>query len=321
MKPDTKSQACTLCPRKCGANRLSGQSGFCGATDEIKIARAALHFWEEPCISGEAGSGTIFFSYCPLRCCYCQNARIATGEQGAVVSEERLVEICLDLQRQGALNINMVTPTHYADALRRVIVQARSAGLTLPIVWNTSGYECVEQIEANDGFVDVYLTDFKYADAELAERYSHAPDYPSVALAALDKMVELCGEPQFDEVDGQVRLTRGVIVRHLLLPGALDNSKRVVKRLHERYGQRILLSIMNQYTPLLATHAQAGDAFAVRTLTKCPELAKRATDAEYEALLDYADELGCEDYFWQEGPANLESFIPDFDLTGVQHPS
>ncbi len=236
-----------------------------------------------------------------------------------MVTEERLVEICLDLQRQGALNINMVTPTHYADVLRRVIAQARDTGLTLPIVWNTSGYECVEQIEANEGFVDVYLTDFKYADAVLAERYSHAPDYESVALAALDKMVELCGEPQFDELDGQVRLIKGVVVRHLLLPEALDNSKRVVKLLHERYGQRILLSIMNQYTPLLTTHAQAGDEFAIRTLTKCPELAKQASDQDYEALLDYADALGCEDYFWQEGSANLESFIPDFDLTGVQN--
>ncbi|MEY8562540.1 radical SAM protein [Eggerthellaceae bacterium 3-80] len=312
-----QAQICTLCPRACGVRRQAGQSGFCGAANTVKIARAALHMWEEPCISGDRGSGTIFFSYCPLRCSYCQNANLATGKQGVEVTEDRLVDICLELQAQGALNINMVTPTHYSDVLRRVIAQARKRGLALPIVWNTSGYELVDQIEANVGFVDVYLTDFKYADPDLAHRYSQAADYPDVAIAALDKMVEVCGRPQFDEVDGMARLVKGVVVRHLLLPGALDNSKQVIKLLHERYGDAILLSIMNQYTPLIASRARTNDSFAVRVLKTCPELAHSVDNETYEALLDYADEIGCEDYYWQEGSANLESFIPEFDLTGV----
>ena len=298
MHTTDQSQTCQLCPRLCGANRLAGQRGFCGATDTIKIARAALHMWEEPCISGERGSGTIFFSYCPLRCSYCQNALLATGEQGAVVTQQRLVDVCLELQAQGALNINMVTPTHYADTLRCVIASAKTQGLSIPIVWNTSGYERVEQIEA--------------------KRYSCAPDYPQVALSALDKMVECVGLPQFDEIDGQPRLIKGVIVRHLLLPGALENSQQVVKLLHERYGDAILLSLMNQYTPLVTTRAQAGDTRAQRTLEACPELGESAEESAYEALLDFADELCCEDYYWQDGSANLESFIPDFDLTGVE---
>lgn len=318
MHTTDQSQTCQLCPRLCGANRLAGQRGFCGATDTIKIARAALHMWEEPCISGERGSGTIFFSYCPLRCSYCQNALLATGEQGAVVTQQRLVDVCLELQAQGALNINMVTPTHYADTLRCVIASAKTQGLSIPIVWNTSGYERVEQIEANRGYVDIYLSDFKYADSTLAQRYSCAPDYPQVALSALDKMVECVGLPQFDEIDGQPRLIKGVIVRHLLLPGALENSQQVVKLLHERYGDAILLSLMNQYTPLVTTRAQAGDTRAQRTLEACPELGESAEESAYEALLDFADELCCEDYYWQDGSANLESFIPDFDLTGVE---
>ena len=259
-------------------------------------------------LSGERGSGAVFFAHCPVRCVYCQNAVIAAGEAGVPVTVERLADICLELSAKGALNVNFVTPTHYSLQVRDAVQLARERGLVLPIVWNTSGYERVETVRALAGTVDVYLDDFKYADAALARRYSHAADYPEVALAALDEMVEQVGKPAFDEVDGQPRMTRGVVVRHLLLPGALAQSCQVLRLLFERYGDEVLYSIMNQYTPVIAD-SPAAERF--------PELCSRVPDEDYEALLDFADSLGMEDYFWQEGPAALESFIPAWDLEGV----
>lgn len=309
--------SCHLCPRACGADRLAGQRGVCGADGRLMAARAALHKWEEPPISGDRGSGTIFFTHCPLRCVYCQNQVIAAGQVGVPVTVERVADMCLDLQGQGALNINFVTPTHYAPHARAAVGQARARGLRLPIVWNTSGYETVEAVRANAGTVDVYLTDFKYMDHELARRYSAAPNYPEVALEALGEMVSQVGQPQGDEVDGMPRLTRGVVVRHLMLPGALEDSKRVVRTVWERFGDSVLLSLMNQYTPVLADAARSGDQWAQGQLSRCPELGRRVPDEEYEELLDYADSLGIEDYFWQQGGAAKESFIPLFDLTGV----
>ncbi|MEC4273363.1 radical SAM protein [Adlercreutzia sp. R25] len=308
---------CELCPRACGADRAAGERGVCGADGRLLVARAALHFWEEPPISGEGGSGTIFFSGCPVRCVYCQNADIALGEHAREITVERLAAIMGELEATGALNINCVTPTHYAPQIREAVTLARAAGLALPVLWNTSGYETVRSVRDNAGFVDAYLTDFKYADAELARRYSHAPDYPEVALAALGAMVEAAGAPRYDEHRGQERLVSGVVVRHLVLPGALENSKAVVRLLHERFGNAIRLSLMNQYTPVIARAAEEGDQRAALTLAACPELAETVPDAEYEQLLDYADALGVEDYFWQEGGAAEESFIPAFDFTGV----
>ena len=284
--------------------------GVCGASARVRIARAALHFWEEPCISGESGSGTVFFSYCPLRCVYCQNRDIAIGDAGTEVSVRRLARIYLELAAQGARNVNLVTPTHYAPAVVESVALARTAGLELPVVYNTSGYETVEAIGLLDGTVDVYLTDFKYADAQTARRYSNAPDYPEVALAALDAMVAQAGRPVFEEApdgDEPPRILHGVVVRHLLLPGRLEESKRVVRLLHERYGDTVLLSLMNQYTPL-------------RHFERYPELNETVPAGDYESLLDYADELGIEDYYWQEGGADSESFIPPFDQTGVEGP-
>ncbi len=309
---------CALCPRACGANRAAGERGFCGADDTLVVARAALHHWEEPPISGESGSGTIFFGNCPLRCVYCQNQVIAAGEAGLAVGVEDVARMCLDLQAQGALNVNMVTPTHYAPQIRAAVAAARKAGLSLPVVWNTSGYETVQAIRENVGTVDVYLADFKYMDSQLAKRYSHAADYPQVALAALEAMVEAVGKPAFDDVAGEARMTRGVVVRHLLLPGALEDSKRVVRTLWECFGDAVMLSLMNQYTPVLAAAAEGGDSWAAGQLKRCPELGRRVSDTEYEQLLDYADGLGIEDYFWQQGEAAKESFIPAFDLTGVR---
>ena len=211
------------------------------------------------------------------------------------------------MQGQGALNINFVTPTHYAAAIAQAVEEARSLGLALPVVWNTSGYERVDIVRELEGIVDVWLADFKYVDPDVAQKYSNAPDYPETALAAIGAMVEQAGEPEFDEVDGQVRMTRGVIVRHLVLPGSLGQSKRALERLWTRFGSSVLYSVMNQYTPVMPE----GE------LERFPELGCRVPDAEYEELLDFADRLGIEDYFWQEGPAALESFIPAWDGTGV----
>lgn len=308
---------CGLCPRACGVARSDGELGVCGAPDQVMLARAALHFWEEPPISGRRGSGTVFFTHCPLRCVYCQNQVIASGEVAKPVTLDRLSDICLELQGKGALNINFVTPTHYAPQARAAVRRARDRGLTLPIVWNTSGYETVQAVRDNAGVVDVYLTDVKYADSALAARYSKAPDYPQVAFDALDAMLEQVGRPRYDQVDGDLRMTRGVVVRHLMLPGAFENSVDVVRQVHERYGDAVLLSIMNQYTPVLADAAAAGDERAAEVLRRCPELAHRVPDEEYERLLDYADSLGIEEYFWQEGGAAEESFIPLWDYEGV----
>lgn len=281
------------------------------------VARAALHFWEEPPLSGKAGSGAVFFTGCPLRCAYCQNAVIADGDAGVSIDVGRLERIFFELADQGALNINCVTPTQHAPHIEKAVEAARRNGLRLPLVWNTSGYETVLAVRALEPTVDVWLTDFKYAEPALAARYSHAPDYPSVALAALDAMVEQAGEAAFDEVDGLPRLVRGVVVRHLALPGGLDDSKRVIELLWNRYGSRVLLSIMNQYTPVLSTARAAGDARAHALLDAFPELGGRVSDAEYEELLGFADEIGVEDYFWQEGPAADESFVPAWDGSGV----
>ena len=317
LKSEIDISSCDLCPRACGVDRSSGACGVCGADGRLRIARAALHFWEEPPISGTHGSGTVFFSWCPLRCIYCQNAVIADGEAGAEISVERLAEIYLELQAKGALNINLVTPTHYAPHARIALDLARAQGMDLPIVWNTSGYETVRSIRENQGYADVYLADFKYASRKLAARYSKAPDYPQIALDAIAAMVDEVGSPCFDEYEGDERMTRGVVVRHLMLPGALEDSMRVVRTVWERFGNSVLLSVMNQYTPVLADRANDGDAFARRELKRCPELSRRVPDGDYERLLDFADSLGIDDYFWQEGGAAEESFIPAFDLEGV----
>lgn len=249
----------------------------------------------------------MFFSHCPLHCVYCQNADLAAGKAGRIIKVGRLADICLELQDQGALNINFVTPTHYSIDIAEAVKMAREQGLTVPVVWNTSGYERADVVRELANVVDVWLVDFKYADSSLAQRYSHAPDYPAVALKAIDTMVEVAGKPTFDEVGGLPRMTRGVIVRHLALPGSLAQSKQALALLWESFGASVKYSVMNQYTPVMPES----------TLERFPELSSRVTQVEYEELLDYADSLGMEDYFWQEGPAALESFIPAWDCTGV----
>lgn len=314
MPSDDSFRACRLCPHRCGVDRTAGARGVCGAYDAMRVSRAALHFWEEPPISGEAGSGTIFFAHCTLGCAYCQNATISRRdtEAGRVASVDEVARMCLDLERQGAMNVNLVTPTHYAPLVREAVCLARERGMRLPVVWNTSGYETVSAVRDNEGIVDVYLTDFKYADGALARELSGVRDYPMVALAALDEMVRLVGEPTYDDVGGMERMTRGVIVRHMLIPGHGDDSREAIRLLCERYGDAVRLSIMNQYTPVVARAAEAGDASAQAVLARHPELGERVSDEEYERLLCYADALGAEDYFWQAGDTCQESFIPDF---------
>lgn len=295
---------CNLCPRQCGADRENGKSGICGVSGKnILAARAALHFWEEPCISGERGSGTVFFSGCPLRCVYCQNYQIASTEAGMEISEERLKEIFLELQEKGVHNINLVTPTHYTPEIIRAIRKAKEQGLRLPIVYNCSGYEKVETLKMLKGIVNVYLTDFKYMEREAAVRYSKAPDYPEIARAALKEMMNQTGEAKFDE-NGIMQ--SGVIVRHLLLPGHVRNARAVVKYVYETYGDQLYLSLMNQYTPL----PQVKKEF--------PELDRRVTEREYQRLISYALEIGVENAFIQDGNTAKESFIPMFDYEGIR---
>lgn len=303
LLPSTLS-ACELCPRRCRADRAAGERGVCGATDTLRLARAALHFWEEPPISGEAGSGTVFFSGCPLKCVYCQNHEISTGNFGIDVSPERLAQIMLELQDQGALNINLVTATHYAHLLPEAIATARARGLVVPIVYNTSGYERVEAVRELDDLVDIWLTDFKYADAGLGRALSHVPDYPSVAQSALIEMARQLERHGGGAARADGTWTRGIIVRHLVLPGHTEDSCRVLDLIWDAVGD-VPISVMNQYTPNAAMRAAGG------------ELARAVTREEYERVLDHADDLGFTQMFWQEGGAVDESFTPPFDTTGV----
>ena len=296
--------SCELCPRRCHARRASGEPGICGAAASLKLARAALHLWEEPPISGDTGSGTIFFSGCPLKCVYCQNHEISTGNFGIEVDADRLSEIMLELQYQGALNINLVTATHYAHLLPAAVEAARARGLFIPIVYNTGGYERERAVRELEGIVDVWLTDFKYADAALARDLSHVADYPDRAARALARMVAQVDRRGGIMYDGDGTMQQGIIVRHLVLPGHADDSCRVLDLIWDIAGD-IPISVMNQYTPNNAMRAAGG------------ELARAVTDEEYEQVLDHADELGFTTMFWQEGGAVSESFTPAFDTTGV----
>ncbi len=299
MDQESQSKRCALCPRECKADRTHGQLGYCGVTDVLKVARAALHYWEEPCISGEAGSGTVFFSGCSLHCVYCQNQEIANGIMGKEITVRRLADIFLELQEQGAVNINLVTPGHYVPQIQRALLTARREGLLLPIVYNTGSYEKPEVIRALSGYVDIWLPDLKYKSAALAARYSNAPDYFERACAAIAEMVRIAGSPVFGP-DGLMK--RGVIVRHLILPGAVRDSKDVIKYLYDTYQDDIYISIMNQYTPVMKEE----------NAKRYPELMRRLTKKEYDEVVDYAIALGVENGFIQEGDTAKESFIPPF---------
>lgn len=295
---------CSLCPRDCMVHRKAGEKGYCMSGHKLKAARAALHMWEEPCISGRTGSGAVFFTGCNMQCVYCQNFEIAKGIKGKEITVSRLADIFLSLQEQGAANINLVTPDHYVIPIIQAVLTARDKGLDLPVVYNCSGYEKEEVIRHLKGIVDIFLTDFKYMDAELAGKYSKAPDYPHVAAKALKAMVDIAGRPVFDE-KGMMR--RGVIVRHLLLPGHKRNARAVIRYVYETYGDDVYLSLMNQYTPFER----------LKTQEDCRELCRKVTKREYEDIVEYALSLGVGNAFIQEGQTAEESFIPDFDGTGI----
>lgn len=287
---------CVLCPRHCGVDR-SVQYGFCGESEEIRIARAAPHMWEEPPISGKNGSGTIFFSGCNLRCIYCQNHEIAVSHRGYPVSADQLLRIFFDLQAQGVHNINLVTAGHFVKELLPVLQKAKGEGLQIPILWNSSGYESAETIRMLEGLIDIYLPDFKYINPKTAKEYSNAPDYPEIAKQSLAEMVRQAGAPQIDKETGL--MTRGVQVRHLVLPGHAQESRQILWYLCQTYGNGIGYSIMNQYTPM----PQMKDH---------PLLSRRVTAREYENVIRYAKQIGIENAYTQEGEAACESFIPEF---------
>lgn len=293
---------CILCPRNCNTNRNDGNIGACMVSGKLKLARAALHYWEEPCISGEAGSGAVFFSGCSLHCVFCQNEEISRGQSGKEIGKERLVEIFLELQEKGANNINLVTPGQYVPHIIWAVERARDQGLKLPIVYNTSSYEKVETIRRLEGIVDIYLPDFKYMSSDIAMKYSKAKDYPEVAKAAIAEMVRQQPNPVFDEETGLMK--RGIIVRQLLLPNLLEDAKAIVKYLYDAYGDNIYLSLMSQFTPL-------------SNVENYPELNRKVSEKEYEEYVNYAIELGVENGFIQEEDVADESFIPHFDCEGV----
>lgn len=283
--------------------RADAVTGFCGETDRVRVSRAALHMWEEPCISGENGSGTVFFSGCTLRCVYCQNHVISTGTVGKEITVERLAEIFMELEEKGANNINLVTPTHFVPQIIEALDWARRSGLTVPIVYNTGGYERVETLKLLEDYVDIYLPDFKYLDSGHAKKYSLAEDYPEVVKDAVREMVRQVKKPVFDE-RGMMR--RGVIVRHLLLPGCLRDAKRIVAYLHHTYGDSIYMSLMSQYTPLPTLDRE-----------RFPQLGRKVSKRAYDSLVEYAISIGVEQAFIQEGDVAKESFIPPFTLEGV----
>lgn len=303
-------QNCHLCPRGCGADRSKGEKGFCGMTDQFVVARAALHMWEEPCISGENGSGTVFFSGCTLGCVYCQNRNIALGRAGKEISKERLKEIFFELAKQGANNINLVTADHFIPGVAEAIKEAKKEGFSLPFLLNTGSYVHTETLKLLDGLVDIYLPDLKYFDPKTAKAYSNAPDYPETAKAAIGEMVRQQRsrskgrrvETVFNE---KGIMQQGIIIRHLLLPGRVLEAKLIVKYLYEEYGDEVYLSLMNQFTPS-------------PELENCvPKLARKVTEAEYRSLIDYAAGLGVKNGFMQVGETADASFIPEFDGVGV----
>lgn len=291
---------CKLCPRACGADRTQGR-GLCGANDHIEAARASLHLWEEPPISGKNGSGTVFFSHCSLGCVFCQNRQISRRDgYGQMLSSEQLAQTFLSLARQGAHNINLVTGAHYVPQIVEALTLARQDGLSTPIVYNSSGYECVETLRLLEGYIDIYLPDYKYYSSYYAARYSNAKDYREIAVEAIAEMVRQTGTPQFDK-NGM--LTRGTVIRHLMLPGLAGDTAQVLRDISSRFGDRVLVSLMRQYTPF--------------NMQDWPELDRTITDEEYQEACGLFRALGLGGFF-QQSESISESFIPAFDGTGLE---
>jgi len=292
---------CSLCPRRCGVDRAAGETGFCRAPARPKVALADLHFGEEPCLTGTAGSGTVFFSHCNLRCAFCQNFEISQEDLGRTLDADRLARIFVDLQDRGAHNVNLVSPTPYAPGVARAVRRARDLGLSVPVVYNTGGYENVEVLELLEGLVDVYLPDLKYGSEEPARRYSGAPDYFAVATAAIKEMYRQVGAPVLDE-NGLIR--RGLIIRHLVLPGHVADSLRVLEWIAANLPPAVYVSLMAQYFP---THRAVA----------MPPLDRRVTAGEYGQVVGRLMDLGLDNGYVQEREAATDEYVPDFDLRGV----
>jgi putative pyruvate formate lyase activating enzyme len=293
-------EKCNLCPRHCNADRSHGEYGFCGAGAQVKIALVSLHKWEEPCLSGEKGAGTVFFSHCNLHCVFCQNHKISQGGKGIEVTAARLAEIFLEQQERGAASLDLVTPTHYVPQILAALKLAKQRGLRLPVVYNSNAYETEETLLLLRGSVDVFLPDMKYADEVSACRYSRAPGYFAAASAAICRMAALVGKPVIEAG----RMKRGVIVRHLILPGHKDESMRIVDWLWQTFGDDIYISLMNQFTPM-------------HEVADYPEINRRLTTYEYDKVVDHARELGITQCFIQQGRTASEKFVPQFDGQGV----
>ena len=296
---DFMYKICNLCPRNCNINRYSNKS-FCKNNDKVKIALSSLHYFEEPCISGINGSGTIFFSGCNLKCVYCQNKEISHENYGVEISVEILAEIMLELQNKNANNINLVTPTHFIPSIISSIKIAKNNGLNIPIIYNTSGYEKKETIRLLNGYIDIYLTDFKYFDNNIGKKYSKVNNYFEYASTALNEMKKQVPKNIYDS---NGLLKKGIIVRHLILPNNIVDSKNILKYLYDNYNNNIIYSIMNQYTLL--------------ENTEYDELNRCVNDDEYNNVIDYACSLGITNAYVQEGGTQSESFIPKFNLDGV----
>jgi putative pyruvate formate lyase activating enzyme len=304
---------CKLCNRNCKVNRNNAETGFCKASNKIKLAKAFLHLWEEPPISQGNGSGTVFFSHCNFNCVFCQNYDISQGITemqnpnsktsviGIDVSIERLSEIFLELQEKGANNINLVTPTHYVPQIIEALKIAKKNNLNIPILYNTNGYDSIETLKALNGYIDVYLPDFKYFNDKYALKYSKVSNYASNTIKVIDEMVNQVGTPKFDS---EGRIIKGVIVRHLMLPGLLFDSKKIVDLLYNRYGNNIYISLMNQYVPMF-------------NACNYPEINKRLNPKHYDSLINYALELGVTNGFIQDEGSNTTDFIPSFNLDGI----
>ena len=288
---------CNLCPRNCNVDREKGELGYCRAPYDMVIARYSRHMWEEPVISGDKGSGTIFFSYCNMGCVFCQNYELSELHKGRVVSALEFSDIVMDLQNSGVHNINLVTPTMYVPRIIEGLKMAKDKGLVIPVVYNTSSYENINTIKMLDGYIDVYLPDLKYYDDKLGEKYSNVCEYFKYASLAIDEMVRQVGRVVIGR-DGLIKI--GVIVRHMVMPGCIEDSKKIVKYLYDKYGDSIIISIMNQYTPVREC--------------KFMELNRRVSDNEYDEVVDYAYDIGIRRAFIQDGDSQEESFIPDFDV-------
>lgn len=290
---------CNLCPRSCNVNRLTNQFGFCHSGSNVKIGRADLHHWEEPCVSGKNGSGTVFFSNCNLKCVFCQNHLISQENTGIEISIKKLSQVFIELQNKKAHNINLVTPTHYAAQIIDAVSLSKNHGLSIPVLYNTNSYENVDTIRALKGTIDVFLPDLKYFSDKYSVKYSNAKNYFKVASKAIEEMINVVGSPVFDK-DGMIQ--KGVIVRHMMLPGLLFDSKKIIDFLYNEFGDSIYISIMNQYTPL-------------HKACDYPEISKTLNPKMYDSLVDYAISLGITQGFIQEDGSANKSYVPDFDFT------